>query len=367
MASTFKKMKAVIFAGGVGTRMWPLSRKQSPKQFEPIIEGKSTLQLTVERLRPEFAWEDIYISSGKNYLQIIAAQLPQIPPQNIIGEPMMRDVAPAVGMLMTLLSVTDPDMPTAILWSDHLVKDVITFKRALFCGAEVLANNPNRFIFIGQKPRFANQNLGWIEYGDEIEQSDGLSVRQFVSWHYRPDPETAAKYFASGNHAWNPGYFIVTPRFVLSQYQNHAPQMFAQLMEIKAHLGQPDELATINRVYPTMEKISFDDAVVTKTEPDKAVVLSVDLGWADIGTWEALKEAILPDPTVNLEQGLVKTLDSRNNIIYNQTDQLVATIGITDMTVVATKDVIMVTPHKRIPDIKKLLAEFEGTPEERYT
>jgi mannose-1-phosphate guanylyltransferase len=366
MAAT-PKMKAVIFAGGVGTRMWPLSRKQSPKQFEPIIEGKSTLQLAVDRLRPEFAWEDIYISSGEVYTDLIAKQLPQIPRANIIGEPVMRDVAPAVGMLMTLLSITDADTPTAILWSDHLVRDVDAFKQALFAGASVLSKDPDRFIFIGQKPRFANQNLGWIEYGEELEQVDNLSVKRFISWHYRPDQVTAEKYFQSHKHAWNPGYFVVTPTFVLTQFKQHAPQMYSQLMEMKAHLDKPDRQQVINKIYPTMEKISFDDAVVTKTEPEKAVVISVELGWADIGTWEALKEAMLPDPTKNLEQGLVKTYDSQNNILYSQTDQLIAGIGIEDMTVVVTKDVVMVTPQKRIPDIKKLLASFEAAPEERYT
>lgn len=367
MASAPKKMKAVIFAGGVGTRMWPLSRKKSPKQFEPIVEGKSTLQLAVDRLRPEFAWEDIYISTGEVYTDIINKQLPDIPQQNIIGEPTMRDVAPAVGLLMTILSATDPDTPTAILWSDHLVKDVQAFKQALFAGAKALDQDSNRFIFIGQKPRFANQNLGWIEFGDEISHINDLSVRKFISWHYRPDLATAQKYFADHHHAWNPGYFVVTPRFVLSQFAAHAPEMYHQLMEIKAHWGKPDQQQVINQIYPTMEKISFDDAVVTKTPPDKAVVISVDLGWADIGTWEALKEAILPDPDKNLEQGQVKTYDSHNNIIYSQTNQLVAAIGVDNMTIVVTKDVVMVTPHKRIPDIKKLLASFEATPEERYT
>ncbi len=367
METTPKRMRAVIFAGGVGTRMWPMSRKQSPKQFEPIIEGKSTLQLAVERLRPEFDWNDIYISSGEVYRDLIKKQLPNIPENNIVGEPVMRDVAPAVGMLMTLLSLNDPDTPTAILWSDHLVRDVDMFKKALFTGAKVLEENPNRYIFIGQKPRFANQNLGWIEYGKDLDTIDGLPVRQFVSWHYRPDQETANKYFASENHAWNPGYFVLTPKFALSQFEQHAPNLYQQLMEMKAHLGKDDQQQVINQIYPTMEKISFDDAVVTKTEPDKAVVISVELGWADIGTWEALKEAILPDPEKNLEQGLVKTYDSKNNILYSQTDQMIAAVGVKDMVVVVTNDVVMVAPQDHIPNIKKLLATFEGKPEERYT
>jgi mannose-1-phosphate guanylyltransferase len=362
-----KRMRAVIFAGGVGTRMWPLSRKKSPKQFEPIIEGKSTLQLAVDRLRPEFAWEDIYISTGEVYRDIIKKQLPLIPDENIIGEPEMRDVAPAVGYLMTYLAQTGPDIPTAILWSDHLVQNVEIFKNALQSGAQYLSRDPNRFIFLGQKPRFANQNLGWIEYGENLESGVGFDVKKFISWHYRPSLEKANEYFTSGHHAWNPGYFVVTPRFVLEQFKIHAPSISLILEELNKSIGTPKHKANLNRLYPTMEKISFDDAVVTKTRPEQAVVISVDMGWSDIGTWEALKEAILSNPLDNLTQGKTQTLDCQNNIIYGYTDQMIVGVGIKDLVVVATEDAILVAPQARIPDIKKILAQFEGTDNERYT
>jgi mannose-1-phosphate guanylyltransferase len=138
-------------------------------------------------------------------------------------------------------------------------------------------------------------------------------------------------------------------------------------MIIQAAIGTDAQQTQLELIDPQLEKISFDDAVVTKSDPEDAVVLSVDLGWADIGTWEALKEAVLSDPKENLIHGSVKTHDCQNNILYSYTDQMVAGIGIKDLTVVVTKDVIMVAPQSRIPDIKKLLAQFEGTPEERYT
>ncbi len=369
METTSKpRMKAVIFAGGVGTRMWPLSRKKSPKQFEPIIEGKSTLQLAVDRLRPEFAWEDIYVSTGAAYVDIIRQQLPDVPASNIIGEPVMRDVAPAVGYLMTYLDKQGAgDIPTTILWSDHLVERVDTFKKALFAGAQYLETNPDKYIFIGQKPRFANQNLGWIQYGDVLTNIDGIPVQQYRSWHYRPDQSAADAYFASGNWAWNPGYFVVKPKFVLDQYRKHAPEMSRQLEEIGNSFGAPNHQQILESVYPTLEKVSFDDAVVTKSKPEDAVVLSVDLGWADIGTWEALKEALVKNPDENLIHGDSQLLDCKNCTVYNYAGQMIAGIGLEDMTVVATEDVIMITPHKRIPDIKKLLSRFEGSDLERYT
>lgn len=360
-------LKAVIFAGGIGTRMWPLSRKKSPKQFEPIIEGKSTLQLAVGRLLPEFNFEDIYISTGEVYRDLVSKQLPQIPAQNIIGEPEMRDVGPAVGYLMGIINKTSPGSPVAILWSDHLVNEVDTFKNALFAGAAFLENQPNKFVYIGQKPRFANQNLGWIEFGQELESINGIKVREFVSWHYRPDPKTATQYFDGGKHAWNPGYFVVMPEFVLKQFELHAPDMYRQIQLLTQSYGLPQHAEDMRTIYPTMPKVSFDNAVLEKTKPEDAVVLSVELGWSDIGTWEALKEALLTNPHENLTKGLVHSYKTDDSVIYNYTDQFVTTIDMHGAVVVVTPDVIMVTKQESIPEIKNMLAELSGTEEEKYT
>jgi len=147
-------MKIVVFAGGVGTRLWPLSRKNSPKQFEKILGDKSTLQLAVDRLRPDFAFEDIYIATGKKYEKIVRQQLPKIPAQNFIFEPAIRDVGPAVGMAMSVIGKEHPNSPVAILWSDHLVRKEALFRRLLKTAGEVATKNPDRIIFIAQKDIF---------------------------------------------------------------------------------------------------------------------------------------------------------------------------------------------------------------------
>ena len=180
-------MKAVIFAGGVGTRMWPLSRVHSPKQFEKMVDSKSTLQLTVGRLRPQFDWKDIYISTGMQYLSLVKKQLPKIPASNIIGEPEMRDVAAAVGYLASIVAKQENDKPMVILWSDHLMKKVNLFRNALQVGGEYISQNQDKILFIGQKARFANQNLGWIQMGKKISNTNGFKVYKFKSFHYRPN------------------------------------------------------------------------------------------------------------------------------------------------------------------------------------
>lgn len=368
MAKTSKTdMKAIIFAGGIGTRMWPLSRKSSPKQFEPIINGKSTLQLSLERLLPEFNPKNIYISTGEQYIKIISKQIPQIPKNNIVGEPEMRDVGPAVGYLMTRLSQDDPDTPVAILWSDHLVEHVDRFKQALISGGKYLASHPDQFVFIGQRPRFANQNLGWIEYGSTIQNVNGSQLHTFESWHYRPDISTAKKYFKSGKHAWNPGYFVVTPKFVLQKFKKHAPQMYKQLQAIKSSLGTKNEIKTIKKIYPQMEKVDFDTAILQRIPQKDAVVMSVELGWSDVGTWESLKEALQAHPSENVTHGNVYTHKTSNSIIHSHTKQLVTSIDLDDVAVVVTDDVVMVTRQSSIPEIKTMLKLFDGTKLEKYT
>ncbi|MFC1653818.1 mannose-1-phosphate guanylyltransferase [Patescibacteria group bacterium] len=360
-------LRIVIFAGGVGTRMWPLSRKATPKQFEKIINNKSTLQLAVERVRPETELEDIYISTGKSYIQTIKEQLPKLPNSNLIGEPEMRDVAPAVGYLMAILAKKDPWGPVAILWSDHLMDNVQTFKNALQVGGDYLKENRNSFVFLGQKARFANQNLGWIQHGEKKESINGFDVHEFVSWHYRPEIEIAKKYFKSDDYTWNPGYFVVTPQFVLNQFKKLQPKMYEGLMKLQESYGTPEHTQLLDEIYPKFEKISFDDAIVTKTSPDQAVVIPVDLGWSDVGTWEALKEALQENPEDNIEKGKVVTHETKNSVIYNYTDKLVTSVGAEGMIVVVTNDVIMVAPQESIPDVKKMLKKFEGTDLEKFT
>lgn len=367
MAIPSKPMKAVIFAGGVGTRMWPLSRKSSPKQFEPIVGDKSTLQLSVERLLPDFDLNNIYISTGKIYSDLIKKQLPQIPSENIIAEPVMRDVGPAFGYLMSILAKSDPDCPVATFWSDHLINNIDEFKRVVRVGGEYLQLHPNKIVYVSQKPRFANQNLGWIEYGQEVEHVDGITIHQFKHLHYRPKPEVARKYFGSGHHAWNLGYWILTPGLILEQFKLHAPTMYAQLMQLQRTYGSKQHKDQLEFLYPQLEKISLDDAILEKMKPEAAVVISAELGWSDIGAWEALKEALQQKPTENVIKGNVIAQNTSDSIVYSYTDQLVTVVGLDSVAVVVTKDAILVTKQESIPEVKTMLKNFEGTDLEKYT
>ena len=360
-------MKAVIFAGGSGTRMWPVSRKASPKQFETLIGDKSTLQLAVDRLRPEFDWNDIYISTGAEYAHIIRRQVPLLPESNLIAEPQMRDVAAAVGYVSAIFAKTQPDHPFIILWSDHLVAKLDVFKHIINHGFDYINRHPDKILFIAQKARFANQNLGWIETGKVVDQLDNLNIHEFKSWHYRPSLQEARVFFNRSNFSWNPGYFIATPSFLLGQYQQFMPDMYQQLMVLQQNYGTAAHTQKLNAVYPKLEKIHFDKAILERLRPEQAVVVSADMGWSDIGTWEALKEALQQHPQENITKGKVLNHQTKNSLIYNYTDKFVATLDLEGMLVVVTSDVIMVCPQESVPDIKKVIEELEATGNKQYT
>lgn len=357
----------MIFAGGVGTRMWPLSRKNTPKQFEKIIGTQSTLQLAVERIVSVFGLEKIYISTGKQFVGIVRKQLPRIPRKNIIGEPEMRDVGPAVGYLMAILAKEYPNGPVAILWSDHLMEYVDTFRKILNIGCEYVSKHKDVFFLIGQKPRFASQNLGWIESGKKLQKINGLQIHEFRSWHYRPELKRAQEYFSQKRFSWNPGYFIVTPRFVLQQFKKHHPAMYRGLMKLQASYGTKKHEGDLQTIYPTFEKTSFDNAIMEKIDHHEAVVLSADLGWSDIGAWEALKEVLQKKSGENVVRGSVVLRNTHDSLVYSYTGQLVTAIDLEGIVIVVTEDAILICPQESIPEVKKQLKEFEGTDLEKFS
>jgi mannose-1-phosphate guanylyltransferase len=347
--------------------MWPLSRKNTPKQFEKIIGSQSTLQLAVERIEPVFGPENIYVSTGKQYVRIVRDQLPHVPGRNIIGEPEMRDVAPAVGYLMAILAKDDPDSPVAILWSDHLMEYVEVFRKILRVGCEYIMEHKQKFLLIGQKPRFASQNLGWIESGKPLEKINGFQVYEFKSWHYRPSLEKAKEYFKQKNYSWNPGYFIVTPGFALQQFKKHLPQMYEGLVKLQASYGTKRHTDDLQSIYPAFEKNSFDNAIMEKIDTSEAVVVTSDLGWSDIGAWEALKEVLQKKAGENVVRGNVILRNTNDSLVYSYTNQLVTAIDLEGIVIVVTEDAILVCPQESIPEVKKQVKEFEGTDFEKFS
>ncbi|MBI2338537.1 mannose-1-phosphate guanylyltransferase [Candidatus Daviesbacteria bacterium] len=354
-------MKIVVFAGGVGSRLWPLSRKNTPKQFEKVIDDKSMLQIAVSKVFPDFDWGDIYISTNKQYEDILKKQFPQIPEENLIFEPALRDVGPAVGLMVANFIKKFPDEQIAILWGDHLIKKDEDFRKALKVAEKLSEDSPEKIIFIGQKPRFASVNLGYIEFGSEINKEGDTPIYEFKGFKYRPEESLAKSFLEDGKHAWNLGYFVTTPKFLWQLFEKFTPDLYEKLEQISASVESSEYERVLNEVYPTIEKISFDNAILEKLDPKNGMVLSVDIGWSDIGAWEALKEALAKSEDENVTKGKVELLDSKDSLVFNYNGQMAVGIDLEGMLVINTGDVLLVCPKTAVPKIKKYVESLKGT------
>ncbi len=362
-------MKAVIFAGGVGSRLWPLSRRKSPKQFERIIGNKSTLELTVDRLRPEFAPEDIFISTGVAHAPLVKKQLNFIPESNIIIEPSKKDVGPAVALVMAYLARAGyQDEPVLILWSDHLVQKPDKFKHILKAAATLIEKDRDRIIFIGQKPRFASENLGWIQHNSVLQKVDGINFHQFVGFKYKPDGELAQKYFKDKAHCWNLGYFVSTPQFILNLFRQFDPTIYNLVQIIQNTKTDGEFEYALKKHYGEMPVINFDNAILEQLDPASAYVVVEDIGWSDIGAWEALKEALEKNPKDTITHGNVDIENCHDNLIYNyQDNKLVVAMDLDDILVVNTDDVLLVAKKSSSGKIKQIVEKYVGTDKESLT
>jgi mannose-1-phosphate guanylyltransferase len=342
-------MNITIFAGGAGTRLWPLSRQNSPKQFEKLKDDKSTLQMAVDRVQ-KFGFENIFISTNAQYKNLVQEQIPELSADHILTEPARRDQTAAIGLTLLRLKKQGKSGTTAILWADHFMEYPDRFVAALQDAECLIKENPKRFVFFGEKARFANHNLGWIQRGEPITNN----VYEFLSWKYRPEINECQKMFASHAWVWNPGYFVFDLDFVLGLYEKFQPEMYRDLQEMVA-----DE-TKISSMYPKLASFNFDNGIVEKIGPDQAVVINVDLGWSDPGTLYALKESLEPDTQKNYEVGKVISLNSFDSLLYNSEDKkIIAAVGLEGMIVVNTPDALVVVAKEQVPALKELLEKMD--------
>lgn len=363
-------MRAIIFAGGVGTRLWPMSRKKSPKQFEKVIGEKSTLQLTVERLLPEFKAEDIYISTGLSYVDMVHDQLSFIPKENIIGEPVKRDVGPAVAYAVSYIAKQSGNNgPVVILWSDHLVREVKKFKKIILDAGNVVTQEEDKMIFIGQKARFASENLGWIHFGKTLKKEDGTELHSFEGFQYKPNKEVAQEYFSKHEqYCWNLGYFVTTPQYLAGLFKKFVPDISKITTDICDAYGTEKYMDVLKSEYEKMPVINFDNALLEQLNKESAYVICEDIGWSDIGAWEALKEALEEKREDNVTNGRVLLEESSDNLVYNyEGEKLIVGIDLENLLVVNTKDVLLVAQKTSVGKIKTLVENFKGTENEDLT
>jgi mannose-1-phosphate guanylyltransferase len=357
----------VIMAGGAGTRLWPMSRAARPKQLLEVVGGRSLLQLAFDRLRAVLPAEAIWVCSAQAHRAAVLANLPELPPQNLIGEPCGRDTANAVGLPAAILYERDPDAVLAVVSADHVIEPVEVFADRLTAAFELAESHKSALVTLGIVPTRPHTGFGYIERGVEL----GSGGYQVAAFKEKPDTATAQSYVDSGQYYWNSGMFVWRADTVLNELATFLPDSYAGLSAIVAvPPGQARERA-LAETYPTLPKISIDYAVLEPAAAGRgaAQVLVVELGvdWLDVGSWPALASTVDSDGAGNAVRAATVLIDSAGNIVVSDDpEHLVATVGLTDMIVVHTRDVTMICPKADAERVKQLVAAAAERYGDRY-
>jgi len=350
-------MKLVMFAGGSGTRLWPVSRRRTPKQAHPFLDNQTLLQKTYARLRRGWPVKDIWLSTSAEQYRLLKRQLPSLPRRQVILEPARRDTAAAIGLAATVLHHYHPREIMATVWADAYIKEPGQYVSVMKTAARVVAQHPQQTVLIGIKPRYADTGLGYIKMKKQVDtfgSTDVFLVDRFVE---KPDQSTAERYAASWQYLWNPGMFLFRVDAMLDKFRHWLPSSARLLRKIDHDLGTSREFASLRTNYPRLKKISIDYAIM---EPDrKMLVIPADFTWSDVGTWGAVFEMLAAHPRANVLRGRHITHDSYGNLIYSYSGKLVAVAGLTNMVIVETKDAILVCPRHRAQDVKHLVTALE--------
>lgn len=347
-----------ILAGGSGTRLWPLSRSQRPKQLLALQGERSLLQDTVERFAPLVPPDRVIIMTEGSHANGIREQLPDVPADNILVEPVRRGTAGSLALAAAVIRCREPDALMISEHSDHFVPEEDEFRRTLAAALDA-ADRTRNLILMGIEPAFPSTQYGYIEAGETLLPGE-YPVRKVVRFVEKPDLERARRFASSGRHFWNPGVFVWRVDVLLDEFTRLQPGIKERIDALAARMEAGERETALNEIYPTVPVDTIDVGILEQS--DRVAVIPARFRWSDIGSWGELMDILPRDESGNVVRGTHLGLGTRDSLVF-ATSRPVATVGLENMVVVETADVVLVCPRDRVQDVKKLVERLALDPE----
>lgn len=341
---------AVILAGGHGTRLWPVSRKNSPKQTECFFNNKTLLQITYSRTRQIFPKNNIFISCGEKQYKIFKNQLKGLKSENFIIEPEAKGTAMAIGFACISILRRDKNAKIVIINSDHYVSDINIYKNDIKSCLESVDKNPECISLIGIKPTYPETAYGYIRMGNFFKNYNSQKFYKVIKFKEKPDLDTAKKYLKNEKFLWNPAWFVFRADTMISLFKEYLPDHFKSLKNIEHNFCS----GILKQEFKKVENISIDYGIVEKVK--NMLILPSRVIWRDIGAWNAVKDCF-GKRKENLIDANTVLIDSKNNLIINKDkSKIISLIGINDLVIVDTKDALFVCPKDRSQEVKNIIS-----------
>jgi mannose-1-phosphate guanylyltransferase len=357
---------AVIMAGGGGTRLWPVSRKNRPKQMIPLVENRTLFQATVQRLDGLYPPERILVVTAAAQAEALMAQVPELPRENFILEPEPRGTAAAIGLAAAILQKRDPQAIMASLHSDHFIRNNDLFALLLRVAADVAKKD--YLVTLGITPTYPAVAYGYIQRGEPLPGNFGYPAYRVERFKEKPDRDAAREMIIAGDHSWNSGIFVWKTSCILAEFARQMPDLKLALDRLAGAWGTSRFDDTLAQSWPALETETIDYGIMEKAE-QVAVIPAGGLDWSDVGSWDSLFDVLVPDEHGNIVfSGHHIALDTHNSLVYgNRDNRLIVTIGVDDLVVVDTGDVLLVCRRDEAQKVRQMVLNLKDSDSEHYT
>ncbi|MCA9379267.1 hypothetical protein KC640_02460 [Candidatus Dojkabacteria bacterium] len=361
-------MKFIVMAGGLGTKLWPMSRDSRPKQFQPILQGKTLLQANIDALLTKYSPQDIFIATNESYLPLIKEQVPMIPEENFIVEPSIRrDTGPASGYALLKVSAKYPTEPIMFYVQPVVVREPTEKYIEMIEGIESLLLRDRKLVSGGQKPDYPDVGSDYLQLGDTVESINGLEVHDVEKFVHRLGDFAKTRELLQ-NHVISThcNHYSWFPNLALQAYQKYKPEWYELLMKIKDSFGREDERELTEKYYAEMQPGRIEEVTVNVFNNGEGQIVILPFKWTHISTWDDIYHFSEKDELGNHLEGDVVTLETGNTIVKSANGKLTAVVGLDDVVVVNTDDVVLVCRRDKSGDVKKILEQLKQEKKEQY-